>query len=339
MIQKNVANVHLVGIDDGRAEVKLYAGQGKQFKIRTAVLAGVHASSIGNISGGGESGTYETDGVSYTAGHDVDGEDTRFEDFDGSPINRVAIHHALIKAGFEGEKVKIATGLPVSANYLSGQINKSAVNSKRAKIQQPVISLNPSIQTSEILSNIIIAEGVAAFLDDRLDEDGNLVNDGLSGPVGVVDFGGRTIDTVWMRSVNEIDHRHSGSEEIGVLDLYDLVENGLRAKYPNLGSFTREQLESAVKTKSVRLFGKPHDVAEIVKEGISEIQSRIDREIQRRFGGASSLERILFVGGGSAAIPGIAERYPNAVMVKDPEFANARGMYKMLKHLQVSQKG
>lgn len=127
MTLKNVSNVHLVGIDDGRAEVKLYAGPGKQFKIRTSVLAGVHSSNIGNISGGSESGTYETDGVSYTAGHDVDGEDTRFQDFDGSPINRVAIHHALIKAGFEGEKVKIATGLPVSSNYLAGQINKSAV--------------------------------------------------------------------------------------------------------------------------------------------------------------------------------------------------------------------
>ena len=40
---------------------------------------------------------------------------------------------------------------------------------------------------------------------------------------------------------------------------------------------------------------------------------------------------ILFVGGGSAFMTKLTSYFPNAKVAPEPEFANARGMYKYLK--------
>lgn len=337
MTSKQTQSALCIGIDDGRADIKLYAGKGRKLKIRNAVRAGLHAGSVGIDGNDTESGTYETEGVSYTMGERIEGEDTRFENFDGSSINRVGVHHALIRAGYGGKQVKIATGLPVSSYFLSGSQNNDLISRKRKQIALPVVSLNQNHKCAEIVSNMVCSEALSAWFDDVLDEEGNFKPDAnVLHPVGIVDFGGRTIDTVWINPPNMIDHMRSGSERIGVLDLIDLVSDSLRGKF-QLNHFSRDALEGAIKTKKIRIFGKDQDVSQIVKDASSEITSRIDREIQRRFGSAAELDKILFVGGGSAAMPSIASNYPNAVLVKDPEFANARGMYKFLRHLERSK--
>lgn len=330
--------VTCVGVDDGRAYIKVYGGNGKKHKIRTSVKAGLHAGSAGLSGKEVEAGTYSTDDLNFTVGDVVDGEDTRFEGFDGSAINRVAVHHALVRAGYAGQTLRIATGLPVSSYYFNGKINEPFLKRKRDLMMQPVSSLNEDNSlVAKIESNIVCSEALSAWLDDVLDEDGSVkagVN--MEHPVGIVDFGGRTTDTLWVNPPDMIDHAKSGSEEIGVLDLFDLIDNGIRAKF-DVDGLSRRELELAVSKGEYRHFGQPHNVKDIVDAASDEICNRIDREIQRRFGKASALDRILFVGGGVAALPRIADRYKNAVLVADPEYANARGMYKMLKHLEMSK--
>ncbi|PPC84783.1 MAG: hypothetical protein CTY35_00235 [Methylotenera sp.] len=326
-----------VGIDDGRACVKVYGGKGKQFKIRTSVKAGLHAGSTGLGGAGIESGAYEADKLKYTVGDRVEGEDTRFEDFDGSAINRVAIHHALIRAGFAGQQIKIATGLPVNAYYSNGSINDEYINKKRSLIAQPVSSLTEGLECAKIISNVVCSEALSAWLDDVLNEDGSIKkNANMEHPCGVVDFGGRTTDTLWINPPETINHARSGSESIGVLDLFDLISIGIRRKF-DVSDISRNALEVAASTGIYRFYGEDKDVKDVVDEAADEICNRIDREIQRRFGNAAELDRILFVGGGAAALPQIANRYKNAVRVEDPEFANARGMYKFLKHCELGK--
>lgn len=330
---KQVAQALCAGIDDGRAYTKIYFGNGRKLKIRTSVKPGVHAGSAGLAAEAEQAaGIYEVGGQQYTVGDRVDGEDTRFEDFDGSHINLVAVHHALMMAGFSGQDVSIATGLPVFSYYHAGAIDIDFINKKREKLMTPVTSITGSRKTANIVRNIVCSEALSAWLDDVLDENGDIKPDAdMEHPVGVVDFGGRTLDTLWINPPDMIDHAHSGSESIGVLNLFDLIESGVRTKF-RVNSISRAALESAANTRILRLYGESHDVSDIVEKASNEVIEMVEREIQRRFGNAAELERILFVGGGSAVLPGIAARYRNAKLVEDPEYANARGMYKFLKN-------
>lgn len=330
--EKTISDNIFVGIDDGRAYTKIYAGNGVQFKIKTSVKSGSHVSSAG-LSGEPETtGIYESEGLSYTVGNMVDGEDTRFEHFDGSVINRVAVHHALIGAGLSGKNVSIITGLPVSSFYDGSAVNLAFIEKKREGLKISVNSLNSSKPAARIVKNRVISEALSAWIDDVLDDSGKLkAGSNMEYPCGVVDFGGRTLDTILINPPSSIDHERSGSAQIGVLNLLDLIDAALKRKF-NLSSIQKYAVESAATKKVFRTFGQDRDVSEIVEEAMSKIQAQVDREIQRKFGNAADLDRIIFVGGGSALMPQILNNYPNAVMVNEPEFANARGMYKYLLH-------
>lgn len=327
-MSSNQIKPRVVGIDDGRAYTKLYAGEGIQLKIRTSVMSGKGAGNIGFSNNSTmDVGIYESEGLAYTIGDTVEGEDTRFEEFDGSVINRVAIHHALIKAGFGGVDVSVWTGLPVNAFYFGGSINNEKIADKRSKIKLPVTNIN-GIATANIIENRVCSEALASWLDYVLTDEGTeKPGADMSNPYGVVDFGGRTLDTLWLNPPTTINYKRSGSEEIGVLNLFDLIETKICKKF-KISNVSRNALENIVRTKKFKSFGEEHDVTDIYASSAEEIAAKIEREIQRRFGSASDLEKILFVGGGAAAIPMIADRYPNAVLIENPEFSNARGMYK-----------
>ena len=53
---------------------------------------------------------------------------------------------------------------------------------------------------------------------------------------------------------------------------------------------------------SVRLFGKTHDVADLVRDARQQLIERLHAETQRQLGRGAELERILFVGGGAVAL-------------------------------------
>ena len=92
--------------------------------------------------------------------------------------------------------------------------------------------------------------------------------------------------------------------------------------------------EDAVRTGSVRLFGKTHPVAELVSDARREIVQRLHAETQRQLGRGAELERILFVGGGAVALAeDIRDWFPNQTIAPHPAFANARGMLKYLRYV------
>lgn len=321
--------MNLIGVDDGFAYVKLVDANGYR-KYRSTVKAGAHA--VAQIFGNEEDDTrgYITEGLPYTAGESISGEDTRFDGYIGSPLNRVLVHHALHASGYAGKEVRIATGMPVESFYKGNDINSEAMTSKHASIAVPVEPMNGD-KPVIIKGNIVCSEGVAAFLDYFLDMDGNPVREMSEYPVGIVDIGGRTTDCVWVCPPSAIDHSRSGTENVGVLDVMAAVENALRKEH-QLQNVSRLHLEHAISKGSIKVFGKDVDVRDIVNEAKNTVMERIMREVERKLGNGAELEAVIFVGGGSAMMPEIAKRYPNAMVPEHPEFANARGMYKYLRY-------
>ena len=71
-------------------------------------------------------------------------------------------------------------------------------------------------------------------------------------------------------------------------------------------------ISRAVDTNRLRLHGKDHDVSDMVMNAKRELVERLYAETRRKLGLGVELDRVLFVGGGSAALAAdIADWFPN----------------------------
>lgn len=321
-----------VGIDDGHAEIKLALPDGRMIRIPSKARAGVHGVTVfGRRTEGSEiDGGYETEDQRFTVSDYVDGEGTRFDEYPFSAINRVLIHHVLRVAGLGGKPVQIATGLPVSHFFQGSQPNMVNIERKSKSIAIPVHTLSGEA-CADIQSGIVVAEGVAAWVDYSIDNTGKVVSN-VSRPAAIVDIGGRTTDCVTVLPGYRIDHARSGTGNIGVLDLYEALRQRLCAKF-SLNDIPMQTLEEAVRTGYVFMWGKQVDVQDHVREMKHEIGAQILREVSRRIGRAAEMEKVLFVGGGAAVFEHLKNAFPNADAPEHPQFANARGMLKFMMYV------
>jgi plasmid segregation protein ParM len=115
-----------------------------------------------------------------------------------------------------------------------------------------------------------------------------------------------------------------------VMDIYESISTKLRAQHGD-GIISRKVLDLAIRTGTVKRFGKPQNIKPIVQAATDEVTEKVLTEAKRHFGNGAHLDVILFVGGGSAFMTKLTSYFPNAKVMPEPEFANARGMYKYLK--------
>lgn len=328
----------LVAVDDGYAQTKLVGespdGTGTiSILIRSSVRPGRYG--VSSLSGAKSSGAYRTEeGEDFTVSEDVEAESTRFDGFHTSPMNRALVHHALVKGGYGGRSVDLIAGLPVADFFRSGDgLDREKIAAKKLNLSKGVTSASglPLAKLGEVR---IGCQAVAAFVDYLLDDD--LVERVVpKGRVAVVDIGGRTTDVAVVMNGEGLDDARSGTANIGVMDVYDAVARGMRAEFGIRDAFPMALLDGAVRTGLVPLWGEEKDVKAIVEAAVREQETKIAREVERRLGGASNVDVVLFVGGGAAVFPGVADRFRNGRRAEDPEFANARGLLKYVRNFSV----
>ena len=319
-------NIVLAGVDDGFADTKVVT---RTARIRVASCARAGHHGLSNLAAGDDAvvGGYETNGRGFTVGDFIDSEETRFNDYPSSDLNRVVIHHALRLAGLGGTRVKIATGLHMSSYFTGIERNEDAIRRKQEALMLPVHPVDNS-KTAEIVEHVVLPEAVAAWFDYAFDDNGKEIT--VDGPCGVIDVGGKTTDCVTVLPGHQIDHMRSGTGNVGVLDIYAMIGARLRAQFGE-GVITRKVYDQAVRTGTIKRYGKPHSVQGIVDNAVDEVTERVLREAKRHFGSGADLDVILFVGGGSGFMHKLTSHFPNSRVLPEPEFANARGMYKYLR--------
>lgn len=326
----------LIGVDDGYAQTKVYGecperGMVK-YKMRSSARAG--RDGLGTISGLGGVSCYKTpEGDIFTVSDSVEGESTRFDGFHTSTLNRVLVHHALLQAGFGGREIHVVTGLPIEDYFLDGLKDEDKIAEKRKNLMRPVTSISSSIALASIRQVEVGSQAVAAWIDWILDDDLNERQD-PQGTVAIVDIGGRTTDIAVVVAGASIDHAHSGTENIGVLDVYEALARALRQRYRIRERFPMAVMDRAVREKTIPLWGKDNDVADLVRDARIEVEGKLAREIQRKIGYAANLNAVLFVGGGAELFRKVAESFRNGAVVEDPEFSNARGLYKYTRYFE-----
>jgi plasmid segregation protein ParM len=323
----------LVAVDDGYAQTKLYGetpeGYIKKEIIRSSVRSGRYG--LTSITGVQEIGCYETEEKeTFTVSSEIESENTQFDSFHISSMNRVLVNHALLAANYSGVKVDLIAGLPVDNFFTSGEKNLHKIEQKKKNLLKSVKNLvNPNMNT-DIQSVRIGCQAIAAFVDYFLDENLN-EKDVPVERVAIVDIGGRTTDIAIILAGSKFDEKYSGTANMGVLDVYNVVAQGIRKEFDTNDKYSLSLLDKVVRTKKIRLWSQDHDVSHIVDKAVLERENEIAREIERKIGNASNTDVVLFVGGGSALFKNIANHFRNGVIADDPEFANARGLYKYAK--------
>ena len=333
MADSETLNPISIGLDDGYAFTKIALPDGRLIAIPSRARIG--HSNVTWLNGSEQRVfEYETDDTLFAVG-EVDGEPTHFDGYPFSGLNRAIVQHALQEAGLAGQSVHAVSGLPVSSFYLKdGDQRLELIERKRASLKQAVQPVDGRLPAA-IAFHEVIPEALAAWYDHIISEANGGVQleaERLSVPVAVIDIGGRTTDFVVVTD-QAVRHDSSGSLRCGLLDLKRQVASAIRAKF-DLEELSERATDDAVRSGSVRLFGKTHDVAEIVRDARRELVQRLHAETQRQLGRGAELERILFVGGGAVALAeDIRDWFPNQTIAPHPAFANARGMLKYLRYV------
>lgn len=328
---KDKDDVVFAVVDDGFRQMKTLAPDYED-AFASMARAGFTLSTMGQSQDDAGLGGYETNGRQFTVDPDLDGEDTRFDDYAVSDINRVLVHHALHRAGLAGKKIVLGTGLPFQIYFNEDNtVNQKLIERKIQNLSVEVKPLNGAA-APVIVTQRVFAQGLSACIDYVTDDKGNYrSNFDRSAPIAVVDIGGRTTDSVVLLGGDKVDHSVSGTGNIGISNVYDKISADLRAKF-NVNSIRLVTIENAVRTNKIRFRGQEHDIAEIIKEAVSEVGPQIMREVQRRIGDAAEMSEVLLVGGGATLMEKVMrDYYPHCVVPENPEFANARGMLKFLR--------
>lgn len=319
-----------VSVDDGFRQIKGLDSTGKVIAFASIARSGFTLSSMGKDDAG--MGGYETNGRQYTVDQDIDGEDTRFDDYAISDINRVLVHHLLHKADLGGKKVFLATGLPFQVYFNDDNtINQDLIENKRTNLKTEVRSLNGE-DSPVIVEQIVFAQGLAACIDFVTDDNGNYRKDfDRSVPIAVVDIGGGTTDVVTLLGGEKVDHSMSGTGQIGIGDVYDHIAAALKSEF-KVGKIRLVTIENAVRTGKIRFRGQEHDISKFIQAAVDEVAPQIIREVKRHIGDAAEMGQVLLVGGGALLMEkALRDVYPHTVVPANPEFANARGGLKLLK--------
>jgi plasmid segregation protein ParM len=330
-----------VAVDDGYAQTKIFGrspdsdGTSKHV-FRTSVRSGRH--SLASLDGEGSVNLYRTGDEEFTVSDKIVSENTQFDGFHLSSMNRALVHHGLAEAGYGDRDVDLWAGLPVKNFFSNGSADAAKIEAKKRNLLQEVVrSGGGEGILARIASVNIGCQAVAAFIDWSVDEnlqprhepvydeDGNEETE----TIAVVDIGGRTTDIAVVVGGTSIDFEKSGTADLGVLDVYKSLQDKINAKFQVAETYALGRLDSAVRGRRMKIFGKAEDVGELVDAAVAEVAAKIGREVERKLGTAASIDAVIFVGGGAALFAGISSMFRNGHVPEDPEFANARGMWKL----------
>lgn len=327
----------MVAVDDGYAQTKVLGGQPTRL-MRTMVPSSIRPGRFGvsSMSGAGNMAAYQVEeGEEFTVSSAIVSESTAFDSYHLSTMNRVLVTHALMEAGFGGQEIDLVVGLPVSQFFVDGHKDEERVARKIGNLRRKVTSLDgrPGPRLRDVQ---VGCQAIAAFVDWMLDDDLDERHEGAE-RVAVVDIGGFTMDVAVILGGEQVDQRRTGSSRIGLLDVHDTIAAGIRTRFGIQDRFPIEVMDAALRTRSIRLWGRIERLENTVDHALSQFRNRVAREMERKLGGAADLDAILFVGGGAALLGDMRDVYPNAVMIEDPEFANARGLWKFARLRQTDR--
>lgn len=344
----------VLGIDDGHGGTKLYAGldqDGNEIKLTIPSIA--YSGKV--LTGEEDSTDYYVVKVNenfYTVGKKINSSvplDTRTDEYPTSEYNKALIHQA-IKAyidhigTYDGRAFAIATSLPVSRYYTPEKTkNMPLIDMKTNFLLNGDVCFNLKDHKAGkplniIKRHIVKCEAQTAYFNEIIDVHGNGSEDSdllISSECAVIDIGGKTTDiVVTLDGGNMLDGHRSTSRNLGILTIYEritslILESGYKTVNANW-------LDFALKSGTYGIGSQAKDITDLIQQAKNEFMIELNNFISKQIGGGDDLALVLFCGGGAAFLEKeIKEKYdlPNVRIAESPEYANAKGLYKLAKYM------
>jgi plasmid segregation protein ParM len=326
------------GVDDGHAFIKVFDGE-RYAKVPARAKAGRAFTGANEV-------LLKTEGGDFSVGQYLsDPIDTRTSDYPFSAANRVLVHYALRAAGAAGDVV-IETGLPIARYYdiTAGMKNESVIARKKDSLTLPVrfeTAQGDSGEVIKVVGHGVSPEAVGSYFDMSVDLQGNATAFGQlasTGVVTIIDIGGRTTDVATFNPDGSVSFSHSGTAlDWGILKLLDRVASYLKQKF-DAETIMPDLVEQAMATGEFRYSGVTANIAQDIKKIKADYARELVAMIKPMCGAIQMHNAVGFVGGGSYHI---ADDLADALGVKNQmhtveqaEYSNARGFWKVAKHIR-----
>ncbi|MFK4132146.1 plasmid segregation protein ParM domain-containing protein [Pseudomonas luteola] len=329
-----------IGIDDGYDETKVVLDDGTCIKIPSQAKAGEQTNVM--LKGGdAKVFTYSTDEGRFSVGNIREADPTSFDDYPLSAMNRVIVAHALRSAGVSSDdQIVCATGLPLKKFYKGGKPNESLILAKTSNLLMNDVNSLDGYKVPKIVHHEVLSEGVAAWMDFVIDEDdkGRLYfnEEYLDLRMAFIDIGGRTTDIAVVRQ-GELEMDRSNTIELGMLKVKNDIREELHQSFET--EISTEQMRGIMDSGTLKMWGKTHDVRDIVSTKLKENSQRIFSEVKLCLKNASDIDMVVFVGGTVIKMhENIQGWFKNQTIAELPEYANGRGMGKYVRYLDQKAK-
>ncbi|MBB4861330.1 plasmid segregation protein ParM [Pseudomonas nitritireducens] len=332
MEQKQVL---FAGIDDGHRDTKIVLSNGSRLVIPSRAASGVFnkISISGSTSG---NWVYNTEDGPFTVGDIGTSEFTAYDEYPFSAQNRVIVAHALRQFDLPSNvEIHGVSGLPLKRYYIGNTPNKAVISRKRKNLMKGDVAGADGYIPPIISRHDVMSEGIAAWVNQilvrqpsgKLDFDKERVKRRMA----LIDIGGRTLDIAVIRDW-ELDGDRSTTEDIGMINIVKDIRERLFHRFEGI-EVTDEQVDEALRTGLIRLWGETHDVRALVEEANKAVVNKIRSTIKSCLQKSHDIEQVTFLGGTSQYL----ERYlqgwfRNQVMAEDPVFENALGMLKFAEY-------
>lgn len=332
----------LVAIDDGHSQTKYFAmidGEELGGSVQTFVRKIDEGSSnVRRDQGGNLISAYDVGEASereiYVVSPDGNGFQNIVRDYHGTNANIAMIHHILHDQLFlQGREVSLVLGLPLNRFYNpNGTVRSEFVKLKKARLKDTPVVTHSERRSAVIKDVKVVAQAVAAWADCR--ERAIQIHDGIwdESKMAIIDIGGGTTDAVAMTVGGVIDHEPSRTIDCGMLNVYNLLTDHLRIRFPG-EVLTVALMEKALKT--YRIFGE--DVSREISGVVSQVTEQIVSAADKLGTGRAYDAGIWVLGGGAEVFyDALKAKFPHASvhLHDEPEFANVRGMHRLSEALR-----
>ena len=194
-------------------------------------------------------------------------------------------------------------------------------------------------QCLKVESVRIVPQAWGAVLALLLDERGNIVRPELAThKLAILDIGGHNVNYLAVDSLSDVPHE-SKSTERGAWNVMRAVRSFLDAEHPGLSRLPDHRIMQAIIAGEIYDAGERVDLKPVVSPLITDVGDEIVDTAAQYWGRDAATFRQVIVCGGGAYLWGehIKRAFSHAVVLPEPEFANARGFYRFAVHL--SSKG
>jgi len=222
-----------------------------------------------------------------------------------------------------GPELRIVTGLPVAFYAEDTPLLKERFLGEHTANRE-----GRNAQRFKVVDCRVIPQPFGALLSVALNNAGAVVDNDLTGSVGVIDIGGKTTNLLSVNRLKETK-KETISVNLGAWDIVRAIRDYLSENYPDR-DLRDHQIINAIITRKMKYYGETVDLTSVVEDTLQPMARQIIAQATQLWNGGAGLDAVLVAGGGAHLFgAAIKAHFKHARLIDNPVFANVTGYWKL----------